>query len=703
MMTTEPDTLTLEALAPLPVGPPKNLVANAGFEIDRDKDGLPDSWVIPGGIGSLDDEKKLGIGHSLRLTNTDPEVSAAVYQTLPCLPNRQYSFGVWVAGESVSGPDGGVGASVAVEFIAQDGTLPSGEYPVGPRGSFGWTPINGKFAVPGWAASVRLKLYLGEGYTGKAWFDEVSVAGVLQIFIKQPAYRRTFVASAGGPWVAEIDRSRMLGWMTRKADLRSRVFDAAGEEVMKANLRFMDGKAVAELSLTPPPGLPAGDYRWRFALWNAYGNKLLDEAEYGVRVGAAEVNRNVYVAGGGHTVVNGERFFPLGFYVSAAVGDDPLDEYLTHLSAANFNTVLSYTYGAYAYSEAGFADHPKSYLKAAKAHGLRVLYNLMDFYESVPGFDRAFPGTTRSGLELAESYVNALLEHDAVAGQEALLGWYLTDEPPLSQAQKILDLYQLVAGLDPDHPCFQVHLLDPTNRPSHVLQLNPFYDSTEVMGVDPYPVPKFQPLTMVSEWTEDARAAVRGVKPVWTVVGIADGSNYFGNPCTVPDPKEFCYREPSLAEKRCAAYLALIAGAQGLLFYSYNDIFKTTYGEDTPEHKQTVERRLSEVTQLGKEFDAVTRMLLKAAPLLDMGPTKATSLRWRPLKVAGLPRLLVANPSYKEPVTVNFRLPPPQSLWVSAASNHPKLEVKLRTFGRTRVLEVKAPPAGSGLVTLRGR
>lgn len=704
-MTTELDALELdaleletpapEALAPLPAGTPKNLVANAGFEVDRDKNGLPDSWRIPGGIGFWDSETRLGFGHSLRLTNTVPGVAAAVYQTLPCLPNREYFFGGWVMGQGVSGPEGGVGASIAFEFIAQDGAVVSGAYPVGHRGTFGWSPINGKFAVPAWAASVRLKLYLGDGHTGTAWFDELVVVGALQVFVKQPAYRRTFYGAARPPWVAEVDRTWMIRWDSRQAYVRSEVLDAANRVVMSAELHLPKGRRVADLSIAPPDDLPAGDYRWRFALWNADRNKKLDEAEYGVRVLAAGARPKVYFDGERRTVVNGQRFFPLGFYIAEDPADPALlEEHLTHIAACGFNTVLSYAFGAWGWTEQGYAHYPLDFLNRVKSHGLRALYNLADFYEGTLNFDRAFPGTAKTDLELAADYIEALKGHGA------LLGWYLMDEPPLSLAQKIQDLYKLVTERDPAHPCFHVHTMHPTDRPSHVLQLDQFYDSADALGVDPYPAPGFEPLTMVSEWTEDARITARGAKPVWTVVGIGDGSVYNGNPCTEPNPTQFCYREPSLAEKRCLAYLALIGGAQGLIFYSYFDIFRTTGGAALPKDSPTVVRRLDEVRKLGDEFRLVTSMLLQAEPL-DLKPTQPTPLRRRSFRIGGQPQLLVANPDYNVTRTVSFKLPPPppQHTWGNTLV-YGDLGVRLRTYRGNTYLRVTAPPTACGFVSL---
>jgi hypothetical protein len=685
-MTTAPN-----AAAVSPAGTRKNLVENSGFEIDHDHDHWPDSWVIPHDFCLWDAETKLGSGHSLRLQNTDAASFPLIYQTIPCQPDREYTFAAWIKGENVSLTNAN-GASMFIAFADAQGKNIGGQYPPGLTGTFGWSAVSGKFAVPAGAAAVHVGLYLNNGNTGTAWFDEVVVAGVMHVFITQPAYRRTVVAPAREHWQAEVNRSGMINWRTRIAVLYGRVLDAQGKVVLEGRLVFKAGEVAKSLELAPPANLPVGDYRWQFSLWNAVETKKLDEAEYGVRVEAAGPPPAVHLDADLRTIVNGEPFFPLGFYIA----EDPqvsglLDTHLKHIADSGFNTVLSYTFGAWGWSAAtSMGTAPSDFLKTVNKYGLRAIYNLADFHEGATSFYNNFPGATESDLELATDYVNAL------RGKKALLAWYLTDEPPSSLTQSVQNLYQLVRELDREHPCYQVHTLDHFDRVSHGIQLSNFYDSTDVIGVDPYAVPNY-PLRIVGEWTEDARTAMRSTKPAWVVIGIADGSIYFGNPCNEQNQPPDCYREPTLAEKRCTAYLALIYGAQGLLFYSYFDIFRTTNGELLPPDSEIVLRRLGEVAQIGQEFNSLTPLLLTGKPLQMTTTAKSTPVRWRVLQLGASPHLLMANPS-DTGTTIRLRLP--KGNWASATTNHGDLDAKLVKIGKYYFLQVTIGAAGSGEVIL---
>lgn len=685
-------TTARNAAAAPPAGTRKNLVENSGFEIDHDHDGWPDSWVIPHDFCAWDDQTKLG-SHSLRLQNTDAAQFPFIYQTIACQPDREYTFAAWVKGENVSATNAS-GASMFIAFADAEGKNIGGQYPPGFTGTFDWSAVSGKVAIPAGAAAVHVGLYLSQSNTGTAWFDEVVVAGVMQVFITQPAYRRTVVAPARASWQAEVNRSGMINWRTRKAVLYGRVLNAQGKVVMQGSLTFKAGEVAKSLELSPPANLPAGDYRWQFSLWNAVETKKIDEAEYGVRVEApGSPPPAVYLDADQRTIADGEPFFPLGFYIA----EDPqvsglLDTHLKHIADSGFNTVLSYTFGAWGWSAAtSLGTAPSDFLKAVNKHGLRAIYSLAAFHEGVASFYSTFPNATESDLELTTDYINAL------RGEKALLGWYLTDEPPSSLTQKVQDMYQLIRELDREHPCYQVHTLDPLNRDSHGLQLSNFYDSTDVIGVDPYAVPHY-PLRIVGEWTQDARAAMRGAKPAWVVIGIADGSIYFGNPCDGQDQPPGCNREPTLAEKRCAAYLALIYGAQGLLFYSYFDIFRTTNGASLPTDSEIVLRRLGEVAQLGQEFNSLTPLLLTGKPLQMTTTAKSTPVRWCVLQLGASPHVLMANPSRAGTTTIRLRLP--QGNWASATTVHGDLDAKLVKIGKYRFLQITIGMVSSGEVIL---
>ncbi len=77
-------------------------------------------------------------------------------------------------------------------------------------------------------------------------------------------------------------------------------------------------------------------------------------------------------------------------------------------------------------------------------------------------------------------------------------------------------------------------------------------ETCDIIGVDPYPLPKLS-LRHVFHSTNSASKASLGLKPVWTILDAYNG------------------KEPNVEELRCMAYLALSAGANGIGIYAWDD------------------------------------------------------------------------------------------------------------------------------------
>jgi hypothetical protein len=80
------------------------------------------------------------------------------------------------------------------------------------------------------------------------------------------------------------------------------------------------------------------------------------------------------------------------------------------------------------------------------------------------------------------------------------------------------------------------------------------------MGVDPYPIydqplGTLAPLEQVTDWTEQAQAAVERSRPVWPIIQFFKATS-FGH-------------FPTEQELRSMSYMAIIGGAKGLFYWSY--------------------------------------------------------------------------------------------------------------------------------------
>jgi hypothetical protein len=178
-----------------------------------------------------------------------------------------------------------------------------------------------------------------------------------------------------------------------------------------------------------------------------------------------------------------------------------------------------------------------------------------------------FEGKTWEGVSgndaISAAVVQAYKDHPAV------LAWYLNDELPHKLVPDLTGYYERTKQADPNHPC----LIVLCNRS----ELQYFPDTTDIMGVDPYPIPK-GPIVDVNRFTDAAHKAVGGAKPVWQVPQAFAWYQYNSkNPDRghIPTPEELkTGRAPNYLEARCMTYLSLTHGAKGLIYYCYYDLRK---------------------------------------------------------------------------------------------------------------------------------
>ena len=672
-------TLTRRLAAEPQVETSENLVLNPGFEKDPDQNNLPDGWTVLRGGFTLDTAVKYRETRSLRVSAPDPEAYPVIYQTIPCKRFNEYFFRAWVKGQNVVG-DTPVGASIFIDWADKDGKYLGGHYPAGLKGTFDWKLVEDRVVIPEEAVTVHFGCYLPRGNTGTVWFDTTCVEpvlpGPLRVYVKRPNYRGFVIPPINAPFEAEISLRRVGVWGTRQATVRSELRNSRGRVMAKAELVFAPKESVKNLQLRAPKDLPLGEYRWWFGLFNVTGKTLIDEGEYGVHASASMPS--VHFDERGRTIVDGAPFFPLGVYVGTTE-----DVHLKRIAASGFNTVLSYGHGL---GEGSGPDQTtQAFFDRAHANNLRVFYHTLNFYE---GFGSFINTGHPSGLDAARDFISRVRDHPA------LLAYYIMDEPPRSIGPKLQDMYNLIAEIDINHPCYQVHFLGgQTDRANISRILEFFHDSLDVIGVDPYVIP-CAPLELVSSWTEGALDSARRSKPAWVVPQLHDLSIYFGDPILKPEVcLEQKYREPTFAEKRCMAYLALIAGARGLVFYSYFDLFRTTNYTELPETDPIVQRRFEEFKQLGQELRFITPPLLRWETITPAFAPATTPVRHLSMKLGKSLYFLLANPT-RQAKTVRVTLPPGN--WK---------EVKFRHGGLTGALagtrlDVTLPAAGCGDVVV---
>ena len=224
---------------------------------------------------------------------------------------------------------------------------------------------------------------------------------------------------------------------------------------------------------------------------------------------------------------NGKTFFPFGFYnVSWTI---PAEERL-----AMAKDVAKWGYNAVHVGMRGDeydGDGYGAFLDACAKLGIRVI--------------------TEFNVGRAESVIRKY------RGKAAVMGWNPGDEPAPKgiMPQEMFRRYDTFKQIDPDHIAYTVICV-----PS---QYANYAAGTDVLAPDPYPVPR-RPVDDVYRRFKEAKAAANKVDTALWAVGQAFGGQKY-------DQKGSWPRWPDAREFRAMSYLSLMAGAKGIIYYTYYD------------------------------------------------------------------------------------------------------------------------------------
>lgn len=542
-------------------GPPPNLVANPGFET-MDANGRPAAWNGWGGAWSLDADVRASGNASARWRNADPNRYQLLTQPIAAVPGKRYRIRCRVRTEDIRGD--GSGATMCLEWADAKGAYVGGFYPTGFTGTHDWRVLEEVSSrIPADAARVTATVYVRKGMTGTAWFDDVSVTAEpdppFEGAISVPGYRGVVVGRASAPVVVR-------GWMGS-----NEAHPLVARRLVAEIVREADGKALVRREITEPAkpevdlalptaSLPNGRYVVRLRVYAKGVAAPLAERTAPMTLQSATPKVRVFLRPDGAALLDGKPFFPVGVYEGASPSDPASLGRLREIAAMGFNCVMNYSINS------GSLDQIRRYLDTAHSLGLKVIYSLKDVYEG-SAWSVKQVGDWKGDEAIVKGVVRTFRGHPAI------LAWYLNDELPLAWHDRLARNYRWVRELDPNHPAWVVLF--------QVNELEGYGDTTDIMGVDPYPLPT-APLTMVSDWTR--RAAAVGM-PLWVVPQLHDIALY--DPTQKPHP-------PSLEEMRCMTWQALEHGANGLVFYSFFDLKR---GANYEARREDVKKVVAEVNR----------------------------------------------------------------------------------------------------------
>jgi hypothetical protein len=375
-------------------------------------------------------------------------------------------------------------------------------------------------------------------------------------------------------------------------------------------------------------------------------------------------------------IVNGEPFFPLGFYGGATGEED-----LARIASAGYNTVLSYQYGA--------DKDPRGFLDRAQKHGVWVIYSLKDFWQ-----DGRFPEEEyATGADYArEAYVSKLKDHPA------LLAWYINDEAKPKSAARVQAMYEMVKKEDPNHPAFNF----PLGKPECV-----FPAAGDIFGRGAYPVnapshKKFQirPLEEVTGNMKTFKDVLpeKGYEntPVWAVLQSFGYGLYWKK----KGPWWLHMREPDFNQIRCITYLALIEDVKGVIYYSYQDLWRRPSRQN--EDEEHFERRWAGMRLIGREFNVLQNVMLHGEPLKLRRyphPNPENRVAVGGYAYNGELYVLVASPQ-EHAQTDHLEIPLPAETGPWRVKGLLDGEVLAETVQNGRKLSIHIPPHGADTIIL---
>lgn len=236
-----------------------------------------------------------------------------------------------------------------------------------------------------------------------------------------------------------------------------------------------------------------------------------------------------------HTVEDSASSFPLVLY------DVPIED-LPAVAAAGFEAVQLY-------DSRQSLTNAMRYLEAAEEAGLQVTQNMPSAY-------------LHNGDEFWIKWVSTLAVYDN------LLWWYLPEEPRITDQEAMERLYEIVREYDT------------SRRPAAIYfgttHLERWCSVSDIMILPAYPEYHKAPRAVARAWLDIARDACPN-KTVVSVQTLFD-TNFDGTG-----------DRPTPVEARSDAYTAIIAGSQGLAWYSYSR------GKDLPELWPAIQEIVQEI------------------------------------------------------------------------------------------------------------
>lgn len=540
------------------------------FEVVQEN-GTPAKWSADPSVYAHDLSEAHTGNASLKWSNDNPERYRLCTQKVNVKPGEAVLISVWTKTRNVTNG----AAALCMEWQNQEGEWLGGAYAHGTRGTNDWTQIVAQAEVPKEAkeGSVSLSCYGTQGACGTAWFDDVEIRPYIPAFFSAMTTNKYRHQTIGGPVKVFVGLNNRFYNLTIPRPEDELI--VSGPALKQPLIVKPSGATTDSLEFTvDSDALPAGKYSACYKTSNPLNNQE-EKIECAIIKLDSFPNRKTYIDDNRRFIVDGKPYFPLGFYFGG-VKPEELEIY----ADSKFNCIMPYQ------------PISRESLDLLQSKGISCFYSVKDYYQGLSC------STDEQGRERTTQKINELKDHPAI------VAWYINDELPLTMLDKLAGHRDLCEQLDPGRPTWVV--LYQYN------QIRSYIPSFDVIGTDPYPIPS-RPASAAYDW---AKSTFEGVFGAHAMIQVPQAFNWAAYKKTTAEKQQ--NRTPTPEELRGMAWMNIAGGANGLIFYSWFDLWKMAKTVEQGGQAlvaEPFEKRWADLKKLGEEISDCFPILLGAEPV----------------------------------------------------------------------------------------
>ena len=534
------------------------LLANPQLEKSAG-DGRLEGWYLPKHYRAVRGE---GLSQTQGVVYDNSSVSnyyGLVSQIVPVRPGRSYRVTVQAKSELAKG-----NVNFCIEWSDAAGKYLSGNY-----ASLKADEADGQWhrieivtpRLPKDAVRASISLYCSKGSIGKAAWDDPSVMLVVDDPMKAvfcDSYRNA-AADADGEVRFRAALNLIDSELTPADVIVS--FSYPGADGKVHVVESADVGMTSALVSLPVKSLASG--KVRAVLFRRADHSVLGTGELAFTRIAEYPAKGVRIDSRRRLVVDGKPFFPLGMYWSS-VNEKDLDEYV---AGGPFNCIMPYS------------TPSKAQLDMCAARGVKVAFSVKDIY---PWYKQY------GSRESADAAVVKRLEY--AKDHPATLCYYVNDEVGVAKMPDLVHRYEQIKALDPAHPAWIVIY--------QFEQMREYLPSTDALGTDPYPTANWE-FGKCHRWVRTQCEQCFDARAQWQAVQVMDHGAYM----LADRAKAAKTHVLTEDEMRNMTWQILVAGADGVFFYSFFDLKRMDW-------KTPFKESFARVCRLAKELKGYERFFL---------------------------------------------------------------------------------------------